>query len=243
MSDHLIFLFILIPFISMLFSSVGHGGASGYLALMSLFLFPVIEMKSTALLLNIFVSGIAFYNYYRFKHFNKKLFFSFAVGSIPAAFIGGNLIIDVEIYKNILGFFLLFAAAKFLYNHDDIKIKKRINYFISLIFGTLIGFFSGLIGIGGGIILTPLILLLKWGNVKTAAGVSSLFIFFNSISAFLGLVFLEIHPSNNSFLLLILAIIGGLIGSYYGSRKWNNQILKYLLAIVLFIASFKLIFI
>lgn len=243
MSDHLIFLFILIPFISMLFSSVGHGGASGYLALMSLFLFPVIEMKSTALLLNIFVSGIAFYNYYRFKHFNKKLFFSFAIGSIPAAFIGGNLIIDVEIYKNILGFFLLFAAAKFLYNHDDIKIKKRINYFISLIFGTLIGFFSGLIGIGGGIILTPLILLLKWGNVKTAAGVSSLFIFFNSISAFLGLIFLEIHPSNNSFLLLILAIIGGLIGSYYGSRKWNNQILKYLLAIVLFIASFKLIFI
>ena len=243
MSDQLIFLFILIPFISMLFSSVGHGGASGYLALMSLFLFPVIEMKSTALLLNIFVSGIAFYNYYRFKHFNKKLFFSFAIGSIPAAFIGGNLIIDVEIYKNILGFFLLFAAAKFLYNHDDIKIKKRINYFISLIFGTLIGFFSGLIGIGGGIILTPLILLLKWGNIKTAAGVSSLFIFFNSISAFLGLVFLEIHPSNNSFLLLILAIIGGLIGSYYGSRKWNNQILKYLLAIVLFIASFKLIFI
>tara|TARA_X000001036_G_scaffold439936_1_gene493201 strand:+ start:2866 stop:3597 length:732 start_codon:yes stop_codon:yes gene_type:complete len=243
MSDHLIFLFILIPFISMLFSSVGHGGASGYLALMSLFLFPVIEMKSTALLLNIFVSGIAFYNYYRFKYFNKKLFFSFAIGSIPAAFIGGNLIIDVEIYKNILGFFLLFAAAKFLYNHDDIKIKKRINYFISLIFGTLIGFFSGLIGIGGGIILTPLILLLKWGNVKTAAGVSSLFIFFNSISGFLGLIFLEIHPSNNSFLLLILAIIGGLIGSYYGSRKWNNQILKYLLAIVLFIASFKLIFI
>ena len=243
MSDHLIFLFILIPFISMLFSSVGHGGASGYLALMSLFLLPVIEMKSTALLLNIFVSGIAFYNYYRFKHFNKKLFFSFAIGSIPAAFIGGNLIIDVEIYKNILGFFLLFAATKFLYYHDDIKIKKRINYFISLIIGTLIGFFSGLIGIGGGIILTPLILLLKWGNVKTAAGVSSLFIFFNSISGFLGLIFLEIHPSNNSFLLLILAIIGGLIGSYYGSRKWNNQILKYLLAIVLFIASFKLIFI
>jgi len=243
MSDQLIFLFILIPFISMLFSSVGHGGASGYLALMSLFLFPVIEMKSTALLLNIFVSGIAFYNYYRFKHFNKKLFFSFAIGSIPAAFIGGNLIIDVEIYKNILGFFLLFAAAKFLYNHDDIKIKKRINYFISLIIGTLIGFFSGLIGIGGGIILTPLILLLKWGNVKTAAGVSSLFIFFNSISGFLGLIFLEIRPSNNSFLLLILAIIGGLIGSYYGSRKWNNKILKYLLAIVLFIASFKLIFI
>ena len=243
MSDHLIFLFILIPFISMLFSSVGHGGASGYLALMSLFLFPVIEMKSTALLLNIFVSGIAFYNYYRFKHFNKKLFFSFAVGSIPAAFFGGNLIIDVEIYKNILGFFLLFAAAKFLYNHDVIKTKKRINYFISLIFGTLIGFFSGLIGIGGGIILTPLILLLKWGNVKTAAGVSSLFIFFNSISGFLGLIFLEIHPSNNSFLLLILAIIGGLIGSYYGSKKWNNKILKYLLAIVLFIASFKLIFI
>ena len=167
MSDQLIFLFILIPFISMLFSSVGHGGASGYLALMSLFLLPVIEMKSTALLLNIFVSGIAFYNYYRFKHFNKKLFFSFAIGSIPAAFIGGNLIIDVEIYKNILGFFLLFAAAKFLYNHDDIKIKKRINYFISIIIGTLIGFFSGLIGIGGGIILTPLILLLKWGNVKT----------------------------------------------------------------------------
>ncbi len=243
MSDQLIFLFILIPFISMLFSSVGHGGASGYLALMSLFLLPVIEMKSTALLLNIFVSGIAFYNYYRFKHFNRKLFFSFAVGSIPAAFFGGNLIIDVEIYKNILGFFLLFAAAKFLYNHDDIKIKKRINYFISLIIGTLIGFFSGLIGIGGGIILTPLILLLKWGNVKTAAGVSSLFIFFNSISGFLGLIFLEIHLSNNSFLLLILAIIGGLIGSYYGSRKWNNKILKYLLAIVLFIASFKLIFI
>ncbi len=243
MQDQLIFLYILIPCVSMLFSSVGHGGASGYLALMSLFLFPVIEMKSTALLLNIFVSGIAFYNYYRFNHFNKKLFLSFALGSIPAAFIGGNLIIDVDIYKNILGFFLLFAATKFLYSHHDIKIKKKINYFISVIFGTLIGFFSGLIGIGGGIILTPLILLLKWGDVKTAAGVSALFIFFNSISGFFGLYFSKIHPSNNSFILLILAIIGALIGSFYGSRKWNNKILKYLLSIVLFIASIKLIFI
>lgn len=233
---------VILPVVAFLYASVGHGGASGYLALMALFSFAPAMMKPTALLLNIFVAGIAFYHYYRAGHFNKKLFLSFAVTSIPLAFIGGMIEIDASIYKKILGALLVFAILKMLnVIGKESEKSKEIIIWQGLMAGGLIGFFSGLIGIGGGIILTPIILLLHWGNMKEAAAVSALFIWVNSIAGILGQVNSGVEIKTESFILAAIAFVGGFLGSYYGSKKYNNKVLTKLLAVVLITASIKLL--
>ena len=234
--------YLLIPIVAFLYASVGHGGASGYLALMALFSFPPPMMKQTALLLNLFVAGGAFYHYYRAGHFNKNLFIYFAIGSIPAAYLGGMGTLDLWIYKKILGFILFFAVARMLFTHTSEKrITQQISVIPALLIGIVIGYFSGLIGIGGGIILTPLILLLQWGNMKEAAAVSALFIWVNSASGLIGQFSSGVALSSATFILVALALAGGLLGSYYGSRRWNNRKLEYFLALVLTTAGIKLI--
>jgi len=234
--------YLLIPIVAFLYASVGHGGASGYLALMALFSFPPPMMKQTALLLNLFVAGGAFYHYYRAGHFNKNLFIYFAIGSIPAAYLGGMGTLDLWIYKKILGFILFFAVARMLFTHTSEKrITQQISVIPALLMGIVIGYFSGLIGIGGGIILTPLILLLQWGNMKEAAAVSTLFIWVNSASGLIGQFSSGVALSSATFILVALAFVGGLLGSYYGSRRWNNRKLEYFLALVLTTAGIKLI--
>jgi len=237
-----LFLFIL-PIISFLYSSVGHGGASGYLALMALFSFAPESMKPTALLLNLFVAGISFFYYYKGGFFNKKLFLAFAVTSIPFAFIGGTIEIDASIYKKILAVLLVFAILKMLnvFGKESENIKE-IKLWQGLLAGGIIGFFSGLIGIGGGIILTPLILLLHWGNMKEAAAVSALFIWVNSAAGLVGQVSSGVRLELEMFVLVAIALIGGVLGAYLGSKKLNNQKLRYMLAFVLIIACVKLFF-
>lgn len=239
-----IYLFLLIlPIVSFLYSSVGHGGASGYLALMALFSFAPENMKPTALLLNLFVAGISFYYYYKGGFFNKKLFLSFAITSIPLAYIGGTLEVDASIYKKILALLLVFAILKMLnvFGKESNNIQK-VKLWQGLLVGGIIGFFSGLIGIGGGIILTPLILLLHWGKMKEAAAVSALFIWVNSAAGLIGQINSGVTLQKESFLLVAIALIGGVLGGYYGSKKINNQRLRYVLAFVLIIACAKLIF-
>ena len=239
-----IYLFLaILPLVSFLYSSVGHGGASGYLALMALFSFAPESMKPTALLLNLFVAGISFYYYYREGFFNTKLFLVFAVASVPLAFIGGTIEVDASIYKKILALLLIFAILKMLHvfgkENDQ---TKETRLWQGLVVGGVIGFFSGLIGIGGGIILTPVILLLHWGNMKEAAAVSALFIWVNSAAGLTGQLSSGITIENESFLLVGIALIGAVLGGYYGSKKINNQNLRYILAFVLIIASVKLFF-
>lgn len=239
-----IYIFLLIlPIVSFLYSSVGHGGASGYLALMALFSFAPESMKPTALLLNIFVAGISFYYYFREGHFNKKLFISFAVASIPLAYLGGTLEVDASIYKKILAVLLIFAILKMLnvFGKESDNIKQ-IKLWQGLFVGGVIGFFSGLIGIGGGIILTPIILLLHWGKMKEAAAVSALFIWVNSAAGLVGQLASGVSIEKESFVLVAIALIGGVLGGYYGSKKINNQRLRYILAFVLIIACGKLFF-
>ncbi len=239
-----IYLFLLIlPIVSFLYSSVGHGGASGYLALMALFSFAPESMKPTALLLNLFVSGISFYYYYKEGHFNKKLFMAFAISSIPLAFLGGRIEVDATLYKKILAILLIFAVLKMLnvFGKERQSIKS-VNIWQGLIVGGVIGFFSGLIGIGGGIILTPIILLLHWGKMKEAAAVSALFIWVNSASGLIGQISSGVVIEKASFVLVVIALIGGVLGGYYGSKKINNKNLQYMLAFVLMIASAKLFF-
>ncbi|OUR91175.1 hypothetical protein A9Q87_11700 [Flavobacteriales bacterium 34_180_T64] len=234
----------ILPIVAFFYAGVGHGGASGYLALMALFSFAPETMKPTALLLNLFVAGMAFYHYYKAGHFNKKLFISFALSSIPFAFLGGMIEIDASFYKKILGALLIFAILKMLnvFGKESTAIKD-IKLWQGLIVGGVIGFFSGLIGIGGGIILTPVILLLHWGKMKEAAAVSALFIWVNSAAGLVGQLSTGIILSSQSYILVAIAIIGGYFGSYFGSKKLDNRLLRYMLAFVLFIASVKLILI
>lgn len=234
--------YALIPIVAFLYSSVGHGGASGYLALMAIFSFPSDMMKQTALLLNLFVAGIAFYQYYKGGYFNRKLFLFFALGSVPAAFIGGLWSLDPWLYKKILGFILFFTIARMLSKKESTQPKnKQLAAPIGLIIGVVIGLFSGLIGIGGGIILTPVILLFHWGTMKEAAAVSALFIWVNSASGLFGQLSSGVNLTTNAFVLVGLALVGGLFGSYYGSQRWNNRRLEYFLALVLTSAGIKLI--
>ena len=242
--EHLWLFLIILPIIAFLYASVGHGGASGYLALMALFSFAPETMKPTALLLNIFVAAIAFYHYFKAGHFNKKLFLSFAIASIPLAFLGGMIEVDASIYKKILSVLLIFAILKMLNVFGkESNIIKDVKLWQGLLVGGTIGFFSGLIGIGGGIILTPVILLLHWGKMKEAAAVSALFIWVNSASGLVGQLSSGVSLSSQSFLLVAVALLGGFFGSYYGSKSFNNKLLRHLLAFVLIIASVKLFFV
>lgn len=238
-----IFLFIL-PFVSLLYGSIGHGGASGYLALMAIFSFSPDMMRPTALLLNLFVSGIAFFHYYKSGYFNKKLFLSFALSSIPFSLMGSMISIDSVLYKKILAVVLLIAIVKMLSDFGNNKAKLRqVKMWQGLVIGGFIGFFSGLIGIGGGIILTPIILLFHWGDLKSAAAVSALFIWVNSAAGLFGQMAIGVEISGGAFILVGIACIGGFIGSYLGSKKLNNSALRYVLAFVLSLATIKLFFV
>ena len=240
--DLLLFLLAL-PLISMLYASVGHGGASGYLALMALFSFPSLMMKPTALLLNLFVAGISAYYFYKHGFLKPRLFFAFAVSSIPAAFLGGYLNVEPDLYKKILGVLLLFAVLRMLWKpKSDDQSVRDFNAPLALLIGLVIGFFSGLIGIGGGIILSPVLLLLKWADVKQTAAVSALFIWVNSLSGLSGLLISGTQLNTDLFILVAIAFLGGLVGARLGSgNRMPHHRLKQLLAVVLVIASVKLL--
>ena len=231
----------LLVLIAFMYASVGHGGASGYIALMSIFSFPTAYIKPTGLILNIFISGLSFWYFKKQNHFRPHLFYAFAITSIPAAFVGGMLNIDSKMYKIILAVFLFIALVRILGLPTTIKSKKLVfKKPIAWGIGLIIGLFSGLIGIGGGIILSPIILLLGWGNVKTAAAVSALFIFVNSIAGIVGYSY-QNTVDTTSFYFVPVVFLGGLLGAYYGSSKGSNSTLSYILSGVLMIASIKLL--
>lgn len=229
--------------LAVLYSSVGHGGASGYLALMAIFSFSPEFMRPTALVLNVFVSSIALFSYAKGGHFRFKLLLPFIITSVPFAFFGGSIEINPRIYKIILGVFLLAAIVRMIFkpqNKDEDL--KEVNWIIALIIGVFLGFLSGLIGIGGGIILSPIIILLNWGNMKQTAAASAAFIMVNSISGLIGQYSNGIQFAPETASMLGFAVVGGFIGSWLGSSKITNLTLRYALAFVLTFASFKLLF-
>ncbi|MCO6498830.1 MAG: sulfite exporter TauE/SafE family protein [Vicingus serpentipes] len=234
---------VILPIVAFMYAAVGHGGASGYLAMMALFGFVPETMKPTALLLNLFVAAISFIHYAKTGHFNKKLFFTFAIASIPFAFIGGMIEVDASLYKKILAVLLVFAILRLLnvYGKEMNEIKE-VKIWQGLAVGGGIGFFSGLIGIGGGIILSPIILLMKWGKMKEAAAVSALFIWVNSAAGMGGQLSSGVKIDFQAFILVGIAVVGGFLGGYLGSKKLNNKGLRYMLAFVLATASIKLFF-
>lgn len=241
--ESVILFYGLLFLIAFLYASVGHGGASGYLALMALFSIAPEVMKPTALLLNLFVSLTSFIQFYRGRHFDWKIFLPFAMASVPMAFLGGLITVDPFIYKKLLGILLLVPITRFLFFPTiSVRDLKKSNLILSLLIGAAIGLLSGMIGIGGGIILSPVLLLLKWTDMKKAAGISALFIFVNSISGLAGQFTKGIHFSPDMYAYVVIAFTGGVFGAYFGSLKFNQLILKYLLAVVLMMAAYKLLF-
>ena len=243
MADSIVIFYIALFFIAFLYASVGHGGASGYLALMAVYGISPEVMKPTALLLNLFVSIVSFIQFYRGGHFRWKLFWPLAIGSVPMAFLGGLLHVDASIYKFILGILLVIVVIRFLFFSNFQNVETRaLQILPALLIGAAIGFLSGLIGIGGGIILSPILLLLRWSNMKQTAAISALFIFVNSLSGLMGQLFKGINFSSDMLMYVVVAFAGGLLGAYVGSLKLKTAMLKNILSAVLLLAAYKLLF-
>ncbi len=226
-----------------LYSSVGHGGASGYLAAMALFGMAPAVMKPTALVLNIIVAAIATFKFTRAGCFDKSLFWRFAIGSIPCAFLGGSMTIPTQFYKPIVGVVLLYAAGKLAFTATSSKPPegRTVANWVSISLGMAIGLLSGLTGVGGGIFLSPLLLLMGWATVKQSAGVSAAFILVNSIAGLLGYLTKFSTLPSSLWLWSIAAAGGGWLGAEYGSQRIGSKSLQRLLAMVLVIAGVKLI--
>lgn len=224
-----------------LYSSVGHGGASAYLALMALFGVEVVLMKSSALILNLFVSGIAFLSYFKAGHFRFRILWPFAAASVPMAFFGASLEIAPELYRKILGICLFIAALRIVIRPKDREEQRSPMFLpVALLSGAVIGFFSGMIGIGGGIILSPLLLLTRWAGMKETAAVSTAFIFLNSLSGLSGHVMTGMQVSPHILFWIALVAAGGFLGSWSGSVRLSRVQLGYVVTTVLLIASIKL---
>jgi hypothetical protein len=227
---------------ALLYSSVGHAGASGYLAAMALFSLAPDVMRPAALVMNILVATITTVQFYRAGCFSWRLFWPFAITSVPFAFLGGLLTLPGLVYKQVVGVILLLAAVRlFLVSKaEPTASNKPMPLSLALFAGAGLGLLSGLTGTGGGIFLSPLLLFTGWADMRKSGGVSAAFILVNSLSGLLGLLSHVPSLPNEVSVCAATAVAGGLIGSTLGSRRLGNLALRRLLAVVLVIAGLKL---
>lgn len=239
----LLFLMVLaILLVAVLYSSVGHGGASGYIATLALFSVAPAAFKPTALLLNILVAGIATYTYARAGHFSWRLFWPFAATSIPFSFIGGYLSLPDHLYRPLVGVLLLASACRLIFHRkDEAGSIGAPTVPTALAFGALLGLLSGLTGVGGGIFLSPLLILLNWGSVREISATAALFILANSVSGLLGHLSSLHQVPDFAPLLALAALAGGVVGSCLGSGRLPAAGVVRALSVVLVIAGFKLL--
>ena len=244
--NNIILTFILFAIIATLYSSVGHAGASGYLAIMALLSFAPETIKPTSLILNVVVASIASVKYIKADYFDKKIFSPFIIASIPMAFLGGYISLNPKYFKLIAGLFLVIASFSLIIREYIKPLEtttKPMHLTYGLTIGALIGFISGLIGVGGGVFLSPIIILAKWTSVKKASGVAALFILCNSLAGLSGRIIALNKIDHNIIYWIIAVIIGGLIGSHLGTIKFNNKIIIFCLFLILLTAGLKLLLI
>jgi hypothetical protein len=227
--------------VALLYSSVGHAGASGYIAVMALFGLAPEVVRPTALALNILVAGIATWQFRRMGHFSWKLFWPFALLAVPLAFAGGYVTLPTRAFQVLVGAVLLFSAVRFFARPGEDVVRAPPPRAAALAAGGGIGLLSGLTGTGGGIFLTPLVLTMKWAPAKTTSAVSALFILLNSTAGLLGNLSATRGFPTPALALLAAAGIGGTAGSWLGSSRLPPVAIKRLLAVVLVIAGAKLI--
>ena len=238
-----ILLCLAITLVAFLYSAVGHAGASGYIAVMTLFGLAPTVIKPSALVLNIVVASLTSYQFWRAGHFSWSLFWPFAVLSIPFAFLGGYINLPTHVFKILVGLVLLYSAVRFFFasKTDEWEVTPPAKP-LALVTGAGLGLLSGLTGTGGGIFLTPLMIFFHWSKTKTASAVSALFILVNSTSGLLGNISSTKQLPLFALPVVVAAVAGGAGGSYLGSQQFSAGFIKKLLAVVLLIAGCKLVF-
>lgn len=226
--------------IALLYSVVGHGGASGYLAILSLTTLSIQAISSTSLLLNLFVAGLSFAFYAQAKNFSWRLTWPFLVSAIPLAFLGASIAISPDEFSIILGCILLLASVRLFFKPKSSSEVTEPASWKALSIGGVIGFLSGLVGVGGGIFLSPILIFFGWADPKKAAATSSIFIFCNSISGLAGrVVNSNIIFADQVFWMIIVCVGGSLIGGYFGANKIAHNWIRYALGLVLLTAAIK----
>ena len=235
-------LFALIFIAAVLYSSVGHGGASGYLAAMALFGVAPAAMKPLALSMNIVVAGLGFARLTRAGYFKFGLFWPFALGSIPAAYLGGAWQLTDAAYRTIVGIALLLAAIRMFAEYKNDTVRRTPPFVAALLLGVGIGLLSGLTGVGGGIFLSPILLMLHWATMRESAALAAAFILVNSIAGLAGYAGSS-HAAwpEALWVFVLVALAGGLIGSDFVVRRLAPALLKRLLGVVLIVAAWKMI--
>jgi uncharacterized membrane protein YfcA len=243
MSDpHFLFMCLAVCVVAFLYSSVGHAGASGYIAVMTLFALPGASIKPIALVLNIMVAIIGTIQFWRMGYFSWALFWPFAVGAVPMAFVGGYVHLPTHYFKMLVGVVLLCSAVRLFWRYKDAETLRPVPRPVALGTGAGVGLLSGLTGTGGGIFLTPMLLFFRWARTKQAAAISAPFILVNSLSGLGGYVASRRPLPPIALALGVAAVAGGLLGSYLGSRRFPVRTVQLMLACVLVVAGLKLIF-
>ena len=240
-------LLIALCLVAFLYASVGHGGASGYLAILSLTAYSSQDsawLKQHAWSLNLLVAGLAFIAYRRSGYFSWKLTLPFIITSIPAAMMGGYLKVDHSIYDVLLSITLIFAAWRLLAiksKDSETRVVAPPPYHIAAVIGLVIGLLSGVVGVGGGIFLSPIILLFGWGDAKTTAGVAAAFVWLNSAAGLVGnAISGQLVLEAGVLLPFAIAVsIGGFFGSKMGAEGLSQQTIRRLLVAVLLLAALK----
>jgi len=233
----------LIFLVAVLYSSVGHGGASGYLAILAFFAVPPEQMAATALILNVVVAGLASIAFIRAGHFSSRLFWPFALTSIPLAFVGGLARVSNRIYFMLLAIALVAASIRLMLHFTGVGRSaeiKSLSTTAAFPLGGAVGLLSGIVGVGGGIFLSPLLLLARWATASETAAVSAVFILVNSLAGLGGRLVGGHLNTIPDLLPLAAAILGGSLGSYWGARHFSGLTLRRTLAIVLLVAAVRL---